>query len=695
MKLRSFVPGGLILALLLLSSYTLHNGERKSETILRLMMQGMQYYHYQPQSVDDNFASKVFEQYLEKLDYNKRFLTAEDVAKLRRYEHLVDEEINDRTYELFDLSVQLFDGRLAKAETYYKEILAEPFDFNIEETLNTDVENMDFAAGEEAVKDRWRKVLKYQTLTHLVSAIERQEKAEGDAEIETKSIEEMETEARAKVLKNNDNYFRRLNKLDVEDHLADYMNAITEIFDPHTAYYPPKEKENFDIAISGQLEGIGASLVEEDGYVKVVTIVPGSACSLQGDLEVGDLILKVSQADNEAVDVVNMDIDDVIKKIRGPKGTEVRLTVRKIDNSEKLIPIIRDVVILEDTYARSFLLENDTDNGQYGYINLPKFYTNFNSSDGRRCATDVAAEIEKLKQEGIAGLIIDLRGNGGGSLNDVVEMAGLFIDKGPIVQVKSRDRAPYIMTDKDPSIQYDGPLIIMVNTLSASASEILAAAIQDYDRGVIVGSASTYGKGTVQRFVNLDNFLRGETDLKPLGELKLTTQKFYRIDGGATQHRGVIPDIVLPDNYSLLEIGEKEGEYSMPWDEIDPVPFRTWENRPKVKQLRAKSEERIKGNATFSLITENATRFKTRRDKDIYPLQITAFRAEKAAMTTEDKRFENIRPEIEGLSVDFLSSDLSYIESETSRKDRWDKMQKALNADPYVYESLMIMKDMK
>ncbi|MEM6344134.1 MAG: carboxy terminal-processing peptidase [Bacteroidota bacterium] len=695
MKLRSFVPGGLLLALFLFSSYTLHNGERKSETILRLMMQGMQYYHYQPQSVDDNFASKVFEQYLQKLDYNKRFLTAQDVATLRRYEYLVDEEINDRTYELFDLSIQLYDKRLAEAEGYYREILAKPFDFSIEETLDTDVENMDFAQDEAAVKDRWRQVLKYQTLTHLVSAIEKQEKAEDDDEIKNKSMEQMEAEARKKVLKNNDNYFRRLAKLDVEDHLADYMNAITEIFDPHTAYFPPKDKENFDIAISGQLEGIGASLVEQDGYIKVVTIVPGSACSLQGDLEVGDLILKVGQGKKEPVDVVNMDIDDAIKMIRGPKGTEVRLTVRKIDNSEKLIPIIRDVVILEDTYARSFLLENDKSDDQYGYINLPKFYTNFNSKDGRRCATDVAMEIEKLKQEGIEGLIIDLRGNGGGSLNDVVEMAGLFIEKGPIVQVKSRDRAPYIMADKDPRIQYDGPLIIMVNSLSASASEILAAAIQDYDRGVIVGSESTFGKGTVQRFVNLDNFLRGQTDLKPLGELKLTTQKFYRIDGGATQHRGVIPDIVLPDNYSLLEIGEKEREYSMPWDEIEEVPYRTWENRPKIKQLRSNSKERVENNETFSLIQENAKRFKTRRTKYVYPLQIEAFRTEKEAMATEDKKFENIRPEIEGLSVDFLPTDLSYIEAEKSRKDRWDKMQTALKADPYVYESIMIMNDMK
>ncbi|MEL6590878.1 MAG: S41 family peptidase, partial [Bacteroidota bacterium] len=557
MKLRSFVPASLVLALFLLSSYTLHNGERKSATILRLMMQGMQYYHYQPQNIDDNFASKVFSRYLEKLDYNKRFLTKGDVDQLREFEYMLDNEINDRTYELFDLSIQLFEERKEEARAYYQEILAQPFDFTTEEELDTDVEEMDFASDWTEVKDRWRKVLKYQTLTHLVNAIEKQEKAEGDAEIETKSIEEMEAEAREKVLKNNDNYFRRLDKLDVEDHLSDYMNAITEVFDPHTAYFPPKDKENFDIAISGQLEGIGASLVEQDGYIKVATIVPGSACSLQGDLEVGDLILKVGQAKKEPVDVVNMDIDDAIKMIRGPKGTEVRLTVRKIDNSEMIIPIVRDVVILEDTYARSFLLENEGDRSKYGYINLPKFYTNFNSRDGRRCATDVAIEIEKLKEENIGGLIIDLRGNGGGSLNDVVEMAGLFIDKGPIVQVKSRDRAPYILADKDPRVQYDGPLIIMVNSLSASASEILAAAIQDYDRGVIVGSASTFGKGTVQRFVDLDKFLRGQADLKPLGELKLTTQKFYRIDGGATQHRGVIPDIVLPDNYSLLEIGEK------------------------------------------------------------------------------------------------------------------------------------------
>jgi carboxyl-terminal processing protease len=696
MKFRFFLPGVTLAALFLFSSYTLNNSEEKNLMIMRLMMQGMHYYHYQPQEINDSFSSHVFDQYLKKLDYNKRFLTRQDVDNLRRYQYLIDEEISEGTYELFDLSLGIYGKRLDQAEGFYKEILAQPFDFSKDEELKSDPDKLDYAQSEAEIRERWRRVLKYQTMIQLFNLKEKQEKAqkEGDGELELKTDAQLEEEARDKVLKNNDSYFYRLRKIDRDDRMSDYMNAIAEIFDPHTGYFPPKDKANFDIAMSGQLEGIGAQLRDEDGYIKVVSIVPGSACSRQGDLEVGDIITKVGQSSEDPVDVVDMDIDDAIKMIRGPKGSEVRLTVQKIDNSTMVIPIIRDVVVLEETYAKSAILEAGKDKESIGYIHLPKFYVNFNSRDGRRCATDVAKEIEKLKEAKVDGIILDLRNNGGGSLNDVVEMAGLFIEKGPIVQVKSRDRAPHILEDKDPRVQYDGPLVVLVNSLSASASEIMAAAIQDYGRGVIVGSESTFGKGTVQRFVNLDNFLRGQTDLKPLGEVKLTTQKFYRIDGGATQLRGVVPDIILPDAYSLIDMGEKEREFSMKWDEIEPVPYQAWDATFDLNRLRKNSTQRVETNSTFGLIEENAKRLKSRRDKDHYSLNLATYQAERKAMKKEDAQFEEIEKEISDLQVSMLAVDQQEIAGSEADEDRWNKFIENLGKDPYVYEALMIMKDM-
>ncbi|MEL7342220.1 MAG: S41 family peptidase, partial [Bacteroidota bacterium] len=361
--------------------------------------------------------------------------------------------------------------------------------------------------------------------------------------------------------------FERLRKVTLRERRADFINAALSIYDPHTGYFPPKDRSNFNMEMSGKLEGIGARLSPEDGNIKVVYIVPGSACFKQGDLEVNDVIMKVAQGEEEEpVDVSQMELDDAIQLIRGKKGTMVRLTVKKIDGSEMEIPIIRDVVEIEETFAKSAILEREEDGQRVGYIDLPSFYFDFNDRNGRRCATDIKREVEKLQAEGVDGIVIDLRDNLGGSLTDVVEMSGYFIEQGPIVQVRSKRGRPQVLSDSDPDVLYDGPLVIMVNSFSASASEIMAAALQDYDRAIVVGTTS-YGKGTVQRFVDLDNILRGnQTD--PLGDIKLTIQKFYRINGGATQHRGVVPDIILPDQYSQLEIGEREQEYSMPWDEI-------------------------------------------------------------------------------------------------------------------------------
>jgi len=700
MKFKFFGFSSFLAVLIIFSSYTVYEGgEEKPKALLQTIKKSMSKYHYHPQSIDDKFSERVFSHYLESLDPAKRFLTKEDIDKLNQYRFKVDDELKSETFTMFDLAVNLFDARRQETKTYFNELLAHPFDFKVEENMEADPDKMDYAANTKELKDRWRKALKLQVLSRVVTELDKQDKLKdsstGEEEMEIKPFELLEENARAKVLKTYNEWFKRMEQEGLKDKRADYINAITTVYDPHTEYFPPKDKQAFDIRISGKLEGIGAQLTEEDGFIKIVRIVNGSPSFLQGDLEVNDKILKVAQADEEPVDVVDMNIDDAIQMIRGKKGTEVRLTVQKLDGNTMVIPIIRDVIIIDETYAKSAVLKAEGSKKSVGYIDLPSFYFDMNDRYGRRSATDVHAEIEKLKAQHVDGIILDLRNNGGGSLADVVEMAGLFIEEGPIVQVKSREGNPYILRDRDPEVQYDGKLVVLVNESSASASEIMAAAIQDYKRGIIVGT-TTFGKGTVQRFFDLDEQIRGSYEVKPLGEIKMTTQKFYRINGGATQLRGVVPDIIIPNEYSLLDIGERENVNSMAWDEIKPVDFEVEKNAyGNLDQIKSKSEDRITHNETFKLIKENAARLKRGQETESYPLSLEAYRKQRKALTEESEKYKKISKNIEDFEVSLLQIDVEAAETDEGRKARLEKWKKDLAKDAYVYEAVQIIKSMK
>lgn len=498
--------------------------EGKNEILIKALMQGLSTGHYQPEKVDDSFSKKVFKLYLERLDYNKKFLLATDVEKMRQYETAIDDELRQGSFQFFDMSADIYEQRVKDSEAYYKDILSKPFNFSDNEEIELDGEKLTYAKNPAELKEAWRKQLKYQTLVRLVDMQEEQQKKiEKGEKVEQKSFEQMEKEAREKVMKTYSDLYKRLAKINREDHRSTYINAITNVYDPHTGYFPPKAKADFDINFTGRLEGIGASLQEKDGQIKVLEIVPGSPSYLQGDLKPGDAIQKVGQGAEDPILVEGMRLDDAIQYIRGKKGTEVRLTVKKPDGSIKIIPIVRDVIVFEETYAQSALIE---DKEKIGYIKLPGFYADFENKNGRFSGADVKKEVEKLKKAGMEGLILDLRNNGGGSLADAVEMAGLFIEQGPIVQVKTASGKAVVLDDRDTQVQYGGPLVILVNSNSASASEILAAAMQDYKRAVIVGSP-TFGKGTVQQFFELDEALPAQFNAyKPFGALKLTTQKF-------------------------------------------------------------------------------------------------------------------------------------------------------------------------
>lgn len=667
----------------------------KRALITKVTLETLKEGHYMVMPINDEFSSRCFTIYLERLDFAKRFLLKEDVDKLKKFEKKIDDELNANSFEFLELSNSIIDKRTKEAEVYYKEILASAFDFNKDEDYETDPKKSSFAATKNELKDSWRKFLKYQTLVRVIETNEIQEKAieKKDTTVKIKSASDIEADARNKVLKTMNDYFNRLKKTDDSDRLSLYLNAVASAYDPHTDFFPPKDKENFDIAMSGRLEGIGAQLVERDGYVKVSSIVPGSASWKQGQLKAEDMILKVAQGSAEPVEVTDMRLDDVVKLIRGKKGTEVRLTVKKPDATIHIISIIRDVVVLEDTYAKSTVIEKD--GAKVGYIYLPQFYADFGQHGGRTCSQDVKNEIIKLKEQNVEGIILDLRNNGGGSLQDVVDMFGLFIDRGPVVGVRSRNSMPYELSDKDFSVLYNGPLTVMVNTISASASEIFAAAVQDYKRGVVIGGNSTFGKGTVQRVYDLDEALpRDYASYKPIGSLKLTVQKFYRVNGGATQLRGVVPDVILPDYYNGLDIGEKDEQYPLPWDETPPLRFTSWQNAVDISSIKQKSAQRVSNNNTFKLIAENAERLKKESDNTRYTLNMEKYRADAKRRKEESKKYDDIQKEIENISIKVLPMDLQRMQADSSFKTRTEAWHKNIKKDAYIDEAVNVIRDM-
>ncbi|WP_181305820.1 carboxy terminal-processing peptidase [Rufibacter sp. XAAS-G3-1] len=666
--------------------------DQKNEVLTKVLMQGLSSAHYSPERLDDNFSKKAFDLYLERLDYNKKFLLQSDVDQLAAYQTQLDDEFKNGSFKFFDLSMSIFQKRLKEAENYYKEILDKPFAFEKEETIEVKPEKLKFASSPAALREEWRKYLKYQALIRVADAVDSQQKADTAGSKEPKkTMPEMEAEARKKLRENYDDLFKRMGQMENEDYRSSYLNSFANIYDPHTEYFAPKEKEDFDFEFSGRLEGIGATLTEKDGFIKVSDITPGSPSYLQGELKPGDAILKVAQGNQEPVDVQGMRLDKAVSMIRGKKGTEVRLTVKKVDGSMKVISIIRDVVVREEGYAKSLIIKGAK---PIGYIHLPAFYADFKNAGGRNSGKDVAAEIQKLKQENAQGIILDLRNNGGGSLQDVVDMVGLFIKSGPVVQVKSANGPAAVLEDRDPQVQFGGPLVVLVNENSASASEIMAAAIQDYRRGVIVGS-STYGKGTVQQFFDLDQVLPASFDaVKPLGHLKLTTQKYYRVSGKTVQLRGVTPDIILPDTYTYLKYGEKEQEYALPFDEIQSARFSPW-NSPtfSIDKLKATAKTRISASPTFSLINQSALRLKERTETSTRSLKLSSYLAEERRAQEESKKLENLRKNIPQLDVVGLKPDVTKLAGDTAASARFQAFTRNAKKDLYIQEAVSILKD--
>ncbi|MDO7849508.1 carboxy terminal-processing peptidase [Hymenobacter sp. M29] len=707
----------LVTAVFVLASYRLFRRAdsavpSKDQVLIGLMMSGLTSQHYQPEKVDDAFSKRVFDLYLKRLDYRKQFLLATDVEDLRRYQSQIDDQVKRGSHEFLDLSTKLMAQRTKEMQGLYRELLAKPFDFTTDESFQSDFEKAAFPANKAAQRELWRKLLKYETLSRVSEMMEAQEKAKEakptgataapsaatpaapTAAEPMRTPAQMEAEARKRVLKYYDEQFEELGETDANDRLSDYANAIANTYDPHTEYFAPKAKEDFDYEMTGRFEGIGASLREKDALIYVDEIIPGSPAARQGELKKGDALLRVAQGAAEPVSIEGWHTIKAIPLIKGKKGSEVRLTVKKPDGSTKIISIIRDVVVSEEKYAQSSVI---TDKGQkIGYLRLPSFYADFSDNGGRNSADDVRNELAKLNAEGVKGVILDLRFNGGGSLGDAVSMAGLFVDAGPIVQVRDGQAHAQVkvMNDNDPRVQYSGPLVVLVDKHSASASEILAAAMQDYHRGVIMGSTSTYGKGTVQRVFDLDEALPPELNsVKPIGSLKLTMQKFYRINGGSTQFKGVASDIVLPDLYSYLDDGEKESDYPLKWDEIQPARYKPWGDAPNIEKLRAASKARVANNASFRVMDEMAKSMRKRKDETTVSLKLSAYRAEQQQSKAISDRYEAAQKSTVALAFSPLAADLRALGGDTIRINRAARLTNGLKKDITIGEAVAVIQD--
>ncbi|MBP6001385.1 MAG: carboxy terminal-processing peptidase [Flavobacterium sp.] len=664
----------------------------KDKLLLELLTMVLERGHYSPVAMDDAFSKKVYAKYLEGIDPTKRFFLQSDIEEFSKFELQIDDMIKRKDLTFFNLTNSRLLQRMQESRGIYEQVLASPFDFTSNENINVDYEKLPYAKSKKELTDRWRKQLKLQALSSITDKqkLEEDKKAK-DANYTAKSFEVIEKEVRENSLKSLDEYFNFIQKeLTRNDWFSIYLNAIVERFDPHTFYFSPEDKEKFDVSMSGTFEGIGARLQKKNDAVEISELISGGPAWKGKELEAGDLILKVAQGAEEPIDVAGMRLDDVVKKIKGPKGTEVRLTVKKVDGSIKVISIIRDEVETEETFAKSSIVEKD--GKRFGIIYLPKFYISFENKENRDAYKDVALEIERLKAQNIDGLVMDLRDNGGGSLETVVKMVGLFIPEGPVVQVKAPGRNPEILPDPDKKVQYEGPLVVMINNFSASASEIFAAAIQDYKRGIVVGSKHSYGKGTVQNVIDLNQFIRGNS-YGDLGALKTTIQKFYRINGGSTQREGVMSDIVFPDRYTYLDMGERDEESALPWDKIAPAKY---EPLPiNYDQIISNSKKRIASNSYFKLIDENAKWIFERKDDNSFSLNLNQFKKEMAQSDAKIKKFKVLSEYNNKLKFNSLPHELVQFEKDSLLKQKRERWHEDLQKDVYMEETLNVIAEIK
>ena len=673
------------------------SGDDKDKMLIELLSFVLEKGHFSPIELNDDFSKKAYASYIESLDPTKRYFIQSDINEFQKYENSIDDMIRSKDLSFFDLTYKRLMQRMKESKVIYTSILSKPLNLKDDETISVDYEKLPYAASMKDLDQRWRKQLEFAVISDITDkediqkAVETSEATEKKETVksEPKTFEELEEKARKTTESNLNNNFSFIAELTREDWFSIYINAIVTQYDPHTYYFSPEDKEKFDVSMSGKFEGIGARLQKKNEGIEVSELISGGPAWRGKMLEQGDVIIKVGQGNDEPIDIAGMRLDDVIKKIKGPKGTLVKLTVKKVDGSVKVIPIMRDEVETEETFAKSTTVNKD--GKLFGVIYLPKFYQSFENKSQRDAFKDVAQEIERLKALNVQGIVMDLRDNGGGSLETVVKMTGLFIDKGPVVQVKPAGGKAQVLPDTDPKVQWDGPLVVMINNYSASASEIFAAAIQDYKRGIVVGSKQSYGKGTVQNVFELNEFVRGN-QYGDLGALKTTTQKFYRVNGGSTQLEGVKSDIVMPDRFSFMETGEKDEKSALPWDKIEPAIYTPL--NVSYDKVIANSKNRIASNENFNLITENAKWINDRKEDNTISLNYSSYKKELAEIEVQTKKFKELEKFKNNLTFTSLPYELELMAKDELLKEKRDKWHAELVKDIYMTETLNVLNDL-
>ena len=686
-----------ILSFILVSGFvfgiTLKNEDpNKDKLLLEIISYVLDRGHYDPKEINDAFSENVYMNYLENIDGQHRFFLKTDITTFDSYRYRIDDEIKSTELNFFNLSFTKLMERMDQVEGFYESILNIPFDFTIKEEINLDYENLPYATSIAELKKQWRKQFKLNALERFTFKKEEElNKVEKDSTYVPLSDREIEKDARQKIKENMKFFFEGYNDLERKDWFSVYINSIVIQFDPHTFYLAPSDKDRFDASMSGKFEGIGARLQKRNQEVKIVEIISGGPVWRDELIEVGDIILKVGQPNEEPVDISGMRLDDSILLIKGPKGTQVILTIKRVDGTIEDVVVTRDVVELEETYARSSLIKDDT--GTFGLIELPKFYINFEDYNARNAATDVKKELEQLKKNNVKGIILDLRNNGGGSLKTVVDMTGYFIDQGPVVQVKSTGGRKEVLKDTDSSIVWDGPLVVLVNEFSASASEIIAAALQDYKRAIVLGSKQTFGKGTVQNVFDLNRMITGGT-YGNLGALKVTTDKFYRINGRSTQLEGVKSDIVFPDQYAYVDMGEKDQDNPLAWDRITPANYVPYGKMDNYEYSLQRSNQRLKENSFTKLIDEQALWVKERQEDNTYALDYESYKSEREKNKSYSERFKKLGKFESSYDFQWLPEAGTQEEVNEDLIEKRSRWQKSLKKDIYISEAVEILKDL-
>ena len=667
----------------------------KDSLVIQLITYVLDQAHYLDKEIDDNFSEKVFNTFLENLDPYKRYFYASDIEEFSEYKFSIDDAFKNPNFDFFDLVYERYKERMSESEKIFNEILSTPFDFSRDEVCECDFEVLDYVQTNNELYDRWRKLLKIYVIENYHNEIEDDlRKFEKDSLFQIRSLDLIEKETRESLSETMIQNYRFVSEeMQRSDWLSVYINSFVSQYDPNTSYLDPESKDRFDVDMSGNYAGIGARLQKKIDKVEITEVISGGPAWRDNILEKGDAILKVRQdEEEEPVSILTMRLSEAVKLIKGKKGTKVHLTVKKVDGSISEVTVKRDIVQLEETYIKSSIVEKNNNN--YGIINIPKFYIDFDNQSNRDAAKDLKTEIQRLKEQGIKGLVIDLRNNGGGALKTVVDMAGMFIKNGPVVQVKYFDKEKQVLSDRDRSILWTGPLVILVNEGSASASEILAAAMQDYKRAIIIGGNQTWGKGTVQNVFPLNRMVRGNTN-GDLGALRYTTQKYYRINGGSVQLEGVKSDINVPYRYKYLDFGEKDSENPLEWDEIDNVDYTTWQSNFDFDQAIQKSKDRMSNNEYLKLVDENAKWIKAVRDDKLINLNYDKFKKELEENLSETKKFDALND----FSMDFNFKSLPYeidlIEKDSVLGIKRKRWHKSLNKDVYIEEALNVLSDLR